>query len=187
MGDLNVAVASKERERDQVPAYRPKCCQSTMQWRVINGRFRRKPHYITLVRKHSLQHTSQPLLAHEVNRATPAEHQKPRPDTAARRIIGGSLQPNLAVDRDGDILSIGGDRIAKSIRDLCIFARQDVTRDPPFSRLDLVSCRNLLIYLDSAAQRRIMQVFHLPDSDRRFSQRSVPSRSAETSWAMVSR
>jgi two-component system CheB/CheR fusion protein len=51
-------------------------------------------------------------------------------------------------------------RIAKSIRDLCIFARHDVTRDPPFSRLDLVSCRNLLIYLDAAAQRRVMQVFH---------------------------
>ncbi|HEV2271268.1 MAG TPA: chemotaxis protein CheB [Steroidobacteraceae bacterium] len=51
-------------------------------------------------------------------------------------------------------------RIAKSIRDLCIFARQDVTRDPPFSRLDLVSCRNLLIYLDAAIQRRVMQVFH---------------------------
>jgi two-component system CheB/CheR fusion protein len=51
-------------------------------------------------------------------------------------------------------------RIAKSIRDLCIFARQDVTRDPPFSRLDLVSCRNLLIYLDAPAQRRVMQIFH---------------------------
>ncbi len=51
-------------------------------------------------------------------------------------------------------------RIAKSIRDLCIFARQDVTRDPPFSHLDLISCRNLLIYLDSTAQRRVMQIFH---------------------------
>ena len=51
-------------------------------------------------------------------------------------------------------------RIAKSVRDLCIFARHDVTRDPPFSRLDLVSCRNLLIYLDATAQRRVMQVFH---------------------------
>ena len=50
--------------------------------------------------------------------------------------------------------------IAKSIRDLCIFARHDVTRDPPFSRLDLVSCRNLLIYLDATTQRRAMQVFH---------------------------
>ena len=51
-------------------------------------------------------------------------------------------------------------RIDKRIRDLCIFARQDVTRDPPFSRLDLVSCRNTLIYLDAAVQRRVMQVFH---------------------------
>jgi two-component system CheB/CheR fusion protein len=51
-------------------------------------------------------------------------------------------------------------QIAKGIRDLCIFARHDVTRDPPFSRLDLVSCRNLLIYLDAAVQRRVMQVFH---------------------------
>jgi two-component system CheB/CheR fusion protein len=51
-------------------------------------------------------------------------------------------------------------RIDKSVRDLCIFARHDVTRDPPFSRLDLVSCRNLLIYLDASAQRRVMQVFH---------------------------
>jgi two-component system, chemotaxis family, CheB/CheR fusion protein len=50
--------------------------------------------------------------------------------------------------------------IAKRIRDLCIFARQDVTRDPPFSRLDLVSCRNLLIYLDVTAQRRVMHIFH---------------------------
>ncbi len=51
-------------------------------------------------------------------------------------------------------------RIAKEVRDLCLFARQDVTRDPPFSRLDLISCRNLLIYLDDFAQRRILRTFH---------------------------
>lgn len=50
--------------------------------------------------------------------------------------------------------------IGRHIRDLCIFARQDVTRDPPFSRLDLISCRNLLIYLSPASQRRVMQTFH---------------------------
>lgn len=49
--------------------------------------------------------------------------------------------------------------IARFVRDLCIFARQDITRDPPFSRLDLISCRNLLIYLGGAAQNRVMQVF----------------------------
>ncbi len=53
-----------------------------------------------------------------------------------------------------------GYRIGKEIRDLCIFARQDVTSDPPFSRLDLVSCRNLLIYLDEVAQRRVFQSLH---------------------------
>src|SRR5258707_4843302 len=51
-------------------------------------------------------------------------------------------------------------RISKEIRDLCLFARQDVTRDPPFSRLDLISCRNLLIYLDEVAQRRVLRTFH---------------------------
>jgi two-component system CheB/CheR fusion protein len=56
--------------------------------------------------------------------------------------------------------------VAKRVRDMCIFATQNVGRDPPFSRLDLVSCRNVLIYLDSAMQKRVIQVFHyalLPD------------------------
>jgi two-component system, chemotaxis family, CheB/CheR fusion protein len=51
-------------------------------------------------------------------------------------------------------------QISKTIRDLCVFVRQDVTRDPPFSRLDLVSCRNLLIYLDQTLQRQIIPLFH---------------------------
>src|SRR6185503_3285413 len=54
----------------------------------------------------------------------------------------------------------GDYRILKDVRDLCLFARQDVTRDPPFSRLDLISCRNLLIYLDNVAQRRVLRTFH---------------------------
>jgi two-component system, chemotaxis family, CheB/CheR fusion protein len=49
--------------------------------------------------------------------------------------------------------------IARFVRDLCVFAPHDITRDPPFSRLDLVSCRNVLIYLGAAAQGRVMQVF----------------------------
>jgi two-component system CheB/CheR fusion protein len=50
-------------------------------------------------------------------------------------------------------------QISRAIRDLCVFARHDITRDPPYSRLDLVSCRNLLIYLGTASQHRVMQVF----------------------------
>ncbi len=51
-------------------------------------------------------------------------------------------------------------QISKAIRESCIFARHDVTRDPPFSNLDLVSCRNVLIYLEQSAQRRVLPVFH---------------------------
>lgn len=50
--------------------------------------------------------------------------------------------------------------IAKPLRELCVFARHDVTRDPPFSRLDLVSCRNLLIYLDPALQHTVFGLIH---------------------------
>lgn len=54
----------------------------------------------------------------------------------------------------------GGYRISKTIRDVCIFAKQNVTCDPPFSRLDLVSCRNLLIYLTPELQRHVISTFH---------------------------
>ena len=51
-------------------------------------------------------------------------------------------------------------RVSKTVRQLVVFSEQDVTRDPPFSRLDLVSCRNLLIYMGSALQRRLISLFH---------------------------
>ncbi|AKI99786.1 Chemotaxis protein methyltransferase CheR [Archangium gephyra] len=54
----------------------------------------------------------------------------------------------------------GGYRIHKSLRDLCIFARQNVVADPPFSRMDLISCRNVLIYLDPVLQKKVLPVFH---------------------------
>lgn len=54
----------------------------------------------------------------------------------------------------------GGYQVNKALRDLCIFALQSVTRDPPFSRLDLISCRNLLIYLDNILQKKVLQIFH---------------------------
>lgn len=53
-----------------------------------------------------------------------------------------------------------GYRVVKSIRDRCIFARHDLVRDPPFSQLDLASCRNVLIYLGPAAQQRALPALH---------------------------
>lgn len=53
-----------------------------------------------------------------------------------------------------------GYQIIKAIRDTCVFARQNVVKDPPFSRLDLISCRNLLIYLGSNLQRKVIPIFH---------------------------
>lgn len=53
-----------------------------------------------------------------------------------------------------------GYQISKSIRDLCVFAKQNVTNDPPFSNLDLVSCRNVLIYMTSLLQKKVLSVFH---------------------------
>lgn len=51
-------------------------------------------------------------------------------------------------------------RIKKELREKVLFASHNLTRDPPFSRLDLISCRNLLIYLNRQMQERVLEVFH---------------------------
>ncbi len=53
-----------------------------------------------------------------------------------------------------------GYRINKNVRELCVFVRHDLARDPPFSKLDLVSCRNVLIYFGQALQRRVLPTLH---------------------------
>jgi two-component system CheB/CheR fusion protein len=61
----------------------------------------------------------------------------------------------------------GGYQIQPRLRDLVSFAPHDLTRDPPFSRMNLVSCRNVLIYLTSETQRHVLEVLHfalLPDA-----------------------
>ncbi len=78
----------------------------------------------------------------------------------------GSYPDNIKADVQADRLRRfftpvdGGYRVTKSVRDLCVFARQDLTRDPPFSQLDLISCRNVLIYLGPVLQKRAMTIFH---------------------------
>lgn len=53
-----------------------------------------------------------------------------------------------------------GYRVAKGLRGRCVFAPQNVLKDPPFSRLDLICCRNLLIYLNGSLQNRLLEIFH---------------------------
>ncbi len=87
-------------------------------------------------------------------------------EAAIERARSGVYQENISADLSSDRLRRfftridGHYRINKQVRDMCIFARQDLTRDPPFSKLDLIVCRNVLIYLGPVLQRRLMSVFH---------------------------
>ncbi len=61
----------------------------------------------------------------------------------------------FTLDADGTVY-----RVNKRIRDMLVFSEQDVAKDPPFSKLDLVSCRNLLIYLTPPLQQKVMALLH---------------------------
>ena len=54
----------------------------------------------------------------------------------------------------------GGYRVNKTLRETVVFARQNVLSDPPFSRLDPISCRNMLIYIDAEPQKRVLPLLH---------------------------
>lgn len=54
----------------------------------------------------------------------------------------------------------GGYQIKRPIREMCVFATHDITRDPPFSKIELVSLRNVLIYMERRLQQRVLQVLH---------------------------
>ncbi len=75
------------------------------------------------------------------------------PDGIAASIAPSRLERFFTRER-------GGYRINKEIRELCIFSAHNVIKDPPFSRLDLISCRNLLIYLNGDLQQRVVPLFH---------------------------
>ncbi len=83
-------------------------------------------------------------------------------DRARRGLYPVGIEEDLQPERLRRFFSKvdSGYQINKVIRESCVFARHDVTKDPPFSNLDLVSCRNLLIYLDLTAQRHVLPVFH---------------------------
>ncbi len=78
----------------------------------------------------------------------------------------GAYPENIQGDVSADRLrrfftkSENGFRISKTIRDRCIFAQHNLLNDPPFSQMDLVCCRNLLIYLEPPLQNRTLSLFH---------------------------
>ncbi|WP_251199513.1 CheR family methyltransferase [Aromatoleum aromaticum] len=75
------------------------------------------------------------------------------PDSIAADMSPARLARHFAHDEQGYLIS-------KQIRDMCLFAKQNVVKDPPFSRLDLISCRNLLIYLGPVLQKKVLALFH---------------------------
>ena len=84
-------------------------------------------------------------------------------ETARKGVYPAGIEGEVSAERLDRFFSKeedGGYRIKPVVRDLCVFARQDLTRDPPFSRLDLVVCRNVLIYLGPPLQQRLMSIFH---------------------------
>ena len=73
-----------------------------------------------------------------------------------------SIQKNVSKERLNRFFERTdvGYKIAKFIREMCLFSRHDVTSDPPFSKLDLICCRNLLIYFDSTLQKHVLPILH---------------------------
>jgi len=80
-------------------------------------------------------------------------------------------------------------RVKKALRDQVVFAPQDVLHDPPFSRVDIVTCRNLLIYLEPEAQRRVLALMHfaLRDGGHLFLGNAETLGHAETLFEVVSK
>jgi two-component system, chemotaxis family, CheB/CheR fusion protein len=85
-------------------------------------------------------------------------------DCARSGIYPASIASDISPERLARFFSQESDgsayRIQKSIRDRVIFSEQDVIKDPPFSKLDLISCRNLLIYMGGGLQKRLFPLFH---------------------------
>jgi two-component system CheB/CheR fusion protein len=84
--------------------------------------------------------------------------------TARTGLYPASIATNISPHRLARFFSMdpgpGMYRIHKGIRDMLVFSEQDLIKDPPFSRLDLISCRNLLIYMGGDMQKKIIPLFH---------------------------
>src|SRR5215470_1966082 len=87
-------------------------------------------------------------------------------ESSITKARGGIYPENIQGDVSAERLkrfftkAEGGYRISKSIRDVCIFAQHNVLNDPPFSQMDLICCRNVLIYLEPILQNKVISLFH---------------------------
>jgi two-component system CheB/CheR fusion protein len=79
---------------------------------------------------------------------------------------GGVYPENIQADVSAERLRRfftkveGGYRVSKAVRDMCIFSQHNLLNDPPFSRMDLICCRNLLIYFEPVLQNKVLSLFH---------------------------
>src|SRR5205823_370402 len=87
-------------------------------------------------------------------------------EAALERARAGVYLDNIEIDvaperlRRFFVRKDGTYQISKGVRELCVFSRHNMAADPPFSHLDLVSCRNVLIYMDVPLQKRVLPVLH---------------------------
>jgi two-component system CheB/CheR fusion protein len=87
-------------------------------------------------------------------------------EDALTRARAGVYLDNIEIDVSPErlrryfIRQDGHYQISKSIREFCVFSHHNMATDPPFSRLDLVSCRNVLIYMDNSLQKRVLPLLH---------------------------
>ncbi|CAB3749120.1 chemotaxis protein CheB [Paraburkholderia humisilvae] len=81
---------------------------------------------------------------------------------ARQGLYPGSIEAEMSTGRLNRFFSREDShyRVSPSLRDMIVFARQNVAADPPYSRVDLISCRNLLIYLSPSLQKRVIPTFH---------------------------
>jgi two-component system CheB/CheR fusion protein len=106
-------------------------------------------HIATLDRRPSLQIFASDLSESALQRGRDGFY----PETIAADVTPERLQRFFVKEQ-------GGYRVRKEVRELVLFAPHNVLKDPPFSRLDLITCRNLLIYLERSVQRQVFELFH---------------------------
>jgi two-component system, chemotaxis family, CheB/CheR fusion protein len=104
--------------------------------------------------KRNQTHTVQLFATDIDNRAIATARAGLYPASIATDLTPERLERFFTAEADGSVY-----RINKEIRDMLVFSEQDVLKDPPFSKLDLISCRNLLIYLGGQLQKKLIPLF----------------------------